>query len=109
MKSGVIIDKGNLAGKGVYAGRDFKKGEVVIRYNLSILTKSELESLPPTEKQFTHKHSGTHYLYSEPERYVNHSDYPNTYQDLKNKCDVALRDIKKNEEITTNAAKDDSP
>jgi hypothetical protein len=105
--SDLIIDKGNLAGKGVYAGRDFKKDEVVIKYKLKTLTKKEYEKLPKSEKMFTHFHWGQIYLYSEPERYVNHSKTPNTYQDLKNKCDIALRDIKKGEMITTNAAKDD--
>lgn len=57
-------------------------------------------------KMFTHTHGDMNYLYSEPERYVNHSNHPNTYQDLKNKCDVALRDIKKGEMITTDATKD---
>ena len=105
--SGVIIGKGNLAGKGVYANRDFKKGEVVIKYNLKPLTEEEFENLPESEKMFTHTHWGTINLYSEPERYVDHSDNPNTYQDLTNKCDIALRDIKKGEEITDDATKDD--
>lgn len=104
----LIIGKGNLAGKGVYANRGFKKGEIVIRYNLKPLTKEELEKLPESEKIFTHTHWGQTYLYGEPERYVNHSDRPNTYQDVKNKCDIALRDIKKGEMITTNALKDDA-
>ena len=103
----VIIGKGNLAGKGVYANRDFKKGEVVIKYNLKPLTEEEFENLPESEKMFTHTHWGTINLYSEPERYVDHSDNPNTYQDLTNKCDIALRDIKKGEEITDDATKDD--
>lgn len=103
----VIIGKGNLAGKGVYANRDFKKGEVVIKYNLKPLTEEEFENLPESEKMFTHTHWGTINLYSEPERYVNHSDNPNTYQDLINQCDIALRDIKKGEEITSDATKDD--
>ena len=103
----VIIGKGNLAGKGVYANRDFKKGEVVIKYNLKPLTEKEFENLPESEKMFTHTHWGTINLYSEPERYVNHSDNPNTYQDLINQCDIALRDIKKGEEITSDATKDD--
>ena len=104
---GVIIGKGNLDGKGIFADRDFKKGEVVVKYNLKSLTRQELDDLPESEKKFVHKHWDTIYLYSEPERYVNHSDNPNTYQDLKNKCDVALRDIKKGETITTDATKDD--
>jgi SET domain-containing protein len=103
----VIIGKGNLAGKGVYANRDFKKGEVVIKYNLKPLTEEEFENLPESEKMFVHEHSSIINLYSEPERYVNHSENPNTYQDLINKYDIALRDIKKGEEITTDATKDD--
>lgn len=103
----ITIGKGNLAGKGVYAARDFKKGEVVIKYNLKPLTKQEFENLPQSEKEFTHTHRGTIHFYSEPERYVNHSDNPNTWQDLDNFCDVASRDIMKDEAITTDATKDD--
>ena len=101
------IGKGNLAGKGIYANRDFKKGEIVIKYNLKPLSEQEFENLPESEKEFTHSHWGISHLYSQPERYVNHSDNPNTYQDLTNKCDMALRDIKKGEMITTDATKDD--
>ena len=104
----VIIGKGNLAGKGVYANRDFAKGEVVIAYKLTALTEQEFDNLPENEKQFTHVHGGTTYLYSEPERYVNHSDTPNTYQNLDAKCDIALREIKKGEMITTDSTKDDA-
>ena len=89
--------------------KNFKKGEIVIRYNnLKPLTKKEFQSLPKGEKNFTHKHWGVMYLYSPPERYVNHSSNQNTQQDLINKCDIAIRDIKKGEEITTDATKDDS-
>lgn len=103
----VIIGKGNLAGKGVYVGRDFKKGEVVINYHLKPLTQEEFDNPPESEKMFTHSHWGTIMLYSEPERYVNHSKNPNTYQDIVKQGDIALRDIKKGEKITTDATKDD--
>ncbi len=103
----VILGRGNLGGKGVYANRDFQKGEVVIQYNLKPLTGQALKNLSQSERAFTHTHWGVVYLYSEPERYVNHSENPNTYQDLINKCDVALRDIKKGEMLTTDAVKDD--
>jgi len=105
--SDLIIGKGNLAGKGVYAGRDFKKGEIVIKYNLKVLTDEEFKKLPDSEKEFTHTHWGVTNLYSEPEKYVNHSKNPNTYQDLKNNYDIASRDIKKGEMITCDATKDD--
>lgn len=103
----VIVGKGKLAGKGVYANRDFKKGEVVIAYNLTPLTEKEYKKLSRQEKMFTHRHWGTINLYAEPERYVNHAENPNTYQDLIKQCDIALRDIKKGEMITGDATKDD--
>ncbi len=93
--------------KGVFAIRDFKKGEVIIKYRLKTLTEKEFENLSNELKKFTHVHWGQIYLYSIPERYVNHSSDPNTKSDLKNKADVAIRDIKKGEEITTDASKDD--
>ncbi len=106
----VVIRKSKIGqfGKGVFAGRDFKKGEVVIRYNLKQLTKREFETLPENERQFAHNHCGVIYLYSVPERYVNHSPNPNTVQNIKGGCDVALRDITRGEEITTDATKDDA-
>ena len=105
--SNITIGKGDLVGKGVYAARDFKMDEVVIKYHLKSLTQQEFENLPQSEKEFVHTHRGIIHLYSEPERYVNHSDNPNTHQDLENFCDVASHDIVKGEMITTDATKDD--
>lgn len=105
--SDVAIGKGNLANKGVYAARDFKKGEIVIYYQLKSLTQEEFDSLPAHEKMFTHTHWGQIYLYSEPERYVNDANDPNTIPDLKRQADIAVRDITKGEAITTNSTLDD--
>lgn len=105
--NGIIIGPGELDEKGVYANRDFKKGEVVIQYHLTEITEEQYQALPEKEKMFTHSHWGKVKLYSVPERYVNHSDHPNTYQDLIKQCDIALRDIKKGEMITGDATKDD--
>ena len=102
----VFIGKGDLAEKGIYANRNFKKSEVIIQYHLKPITKEEYKKLPESEKMFTHSHYGRVYLYSEPERYVNHSDNPNTYQDLSKKQDIALRDIKKGEMVTTYSLED---
>ena len=104
----IYIGQGNLAGKAVYANRDFNKSEVVIQYNLKPLSQKEFNNLPENEKEFTHTHLGTTYLYSIPERYVNHSENPNTIQDLNKQCDIAIRDIKKGEKITTDNTKDDT-
>lgn len=103
----VLVGEGKLAGKGVYAGRDFKEGEIVVQYHLKPLTQEEYDNLPESEKMFTHSYRDQIFLYQMPERYVNHSPKPNTYQDHIKKADIALRDIKKGEMITTNAKKDD--
>lgn len=105
----VVIKKSKIGqfDKGIFANRDFKKGEIVIKYNLTYLTSEKIDRLPEKEKQFTHTHGGRIYLYSVPERYINHSSKPNTHQDLKKKCDIAIKDIKKGEEITTDSTKDD--
>lgn len=103
----VIIGEGDLAGKGVYANKDFEPDEVVIKYHLRPLTQEEFDALPEDEQEFTHSQRGIMYLYSVPERYVNHSNNPNTYQDYVNKADVALLHISKGDMITTDATKDD--
>lgn len=105
--SDVHIGIGNLHGKAVFASRDFDKGETVISYRLRPLTEEEFRALPEEEKDFVHTHFGMKYLYSDPERYVNHSDDPNTRQDIDAQCDIAVRFIKKGEMITTDALKDD--
>ena len=105
----VIIKKSKIGqfDKGVFANRDFKKREIVIKYKLKSLTKKEYAKLSKGEKVFTHSHTGQIYLYSIPERYVNHSSNGNVRQDLVNQCDIAIKDIKKGEELTVDSTKDD--
>lgn len=96
----VAIGEGKLAGKGVYAARDFKKGELVVPYNLKELTQAEFDTLPNGEWEWTHSFWGKIYLFPKPGRYVNSDANPTTYPDLKRQGDYALRDIKKGEAIT---------
>lgn len=103
----VYIAIGSLQGRGVYAKKNLRKGQVVIKYHLLPITKKEFEQLPEDEQEFTHSQNGQMHLYGIPERYVNHSTEPNTYQDFEISADVTLRDIKKGEMITTDATKDD--
>lgn len=105
--SDVIVGKGNLSGKGVYANRNFHKGEVIKTYNIRSITEIEYKALSEFEKQFTHTRDGITYLYGEPDRYTNHSLSPNTVQDFEKNCDIALRDIEKGEMITTDATRED--
>ena len=105
----VVVKKSKIHSKGVFANRDFKKGEVVIKYNLKPLTRQEFDNLPESEKHFTSKEGDKYWLFSPPERYVNHSCEPNTNPNIKEKFDFAIRDIKKGEEILADYTKDNVP
>ena len=105
----VIVKKSKIHGKGVFANRDFKKGEVVIKYNLKPLSKQEFDNLPESEKHFTSKEGDKYWLFSTPERYVNHSCEPNTNPNIKDKFDFAIKDIKKGDEILADYTKDNVP
>ena len=105
----VIVKESKIHGRGVFANKDFKKGETVIKYNLKPLTEQEFRNLSESEKHFTSFEGGKYWLFSPPERYVNHSCEPNTNPNLKEKYDFAIRDIKKGEEITSDYTKDDVP
>ena len=99
----VYIGKGKLAGKGVYAARDFKEGELVKSWNLQPLTQAEFDALPKSEHMFVHTFNGKLFLFPEPSRYTNHSTNPTVHSDFEKQCDYALRPIKQGEPITINA------
>jgi predicted enzyme related to lactoylglutathione lyase len=105
----VSIGKGQMSGKAVYAARDFKKGEVVMKYSLKPLTFEELKALPPEDYAATHNVNGQLYLYPEPARYVSHSGNPNIRNDHDQQANIALKDIKAGELITVDARYDDVP
>lgn len=99
----VYIGKGKLGGKGVYAARDFKKGELVKHWDLKPLTQAEFDSLSKSEHMFVHSFNGKLFLFPEPSRYTNHSANPTVQSDFEKQCDYAIRDIKKDEPITIDA------
>ncbi|MFH1029797.1 MAG: SET domain-containing protein [bacterium] len=95
----IIVKKSKIRGKGVFAARNFKKGEVVIKWEWKkVFSKDEVKKLPEEIVKYISKYNGKYILMGEPERYVNHSCEANT-KDV-NGADVAKRDIKKGEEIT---------
>ncbi len=104
-----IIKKSKIQGRGVFAGKDFKRGEVVILWKAqNMLSREEFEQLPATKKRYvSYFKDGKYILYGIPERYVNHSCNANTK--TKNGADVALRNIKKGEEITADYTKEGVP
>lgn len=104
--SNITIKKSKINKTGVFAAKDFKKGEIVLKWNpKQILTKKEIALLPESEKHYIYNSSPNEYILQNiPERYVNHSCEPNTK--VINKSDVAIKDIKKGEEITSDYSTD---
>lgn len=105
----VTIGNGSMLGKGLYAARDFKKGEVVLNIDLMPISFRELKELPPEEYLAAHNLDGQIYLFSGLARYVNHSETPNVILDHERQADIALRDIVAGEKITADTRHDDIP
>src|SRR5262249_47977641 len=105
----VTVGNGKMSGKALYAARDFTKDEVVIGYDLKPITFQELKALSAEDYAATHNVNGQIYLYSEPARYISHSETPNVRNDHGKRADVALRDIEAGELITVDARYDDVP
>lgn len=103
-----LVRLSKIHGKGLFANRDFKKGEVVVEYSLKELTPEEFAGLPESERHFTAKRNGQYVLFMPPARYVNHSCEPNTTS-VNMQADVAIRDIKRGEEITGDYSEEDIP
>lgn len=105
----IIVKNSKIEGKGVFANRNFKKGEIVIKYDTSVLlTKDEVDKLPQSEKKYvSYFNDGKYILHQPPARYANHSCDANTC--AKEIGDIAIRDIKKGEEITADYTKEGIP
>ena len=97
----VEVKESTINGLGVFATKDFKKGDIVLKWDLSQqISKEEADSLSSEQKKYITLLNNKYTIMQEPENRVNHSCSPNTTS--KDFCDIASRDIKKGEEITGN-------
>ena len=105
----IIIKRSAIHNKGVFAGREFKKGELVMKWSVKrTLTKQELEHVPlADEKYISYMEKGKYVIMGAPSRFVNHSCDANTW--AMNGVDIAKSDIKKGEEITADYTKEKAP
>jgi uncharacterized protein len=101
MHEDIEIRPSGIGGRGVFARRRFRQGEVVFRWNLSRkIRRDHLELLSPEEHHFLNPFDDEFFVVvGEPERYVNHSCANNTR--VEQFTDVAIRDILPGEEITS--------
>jgi len=104
----VIIKKSKIHGLGVFAKRDFRKGEVVLHWDIShIITKEEMKKMTEKEKRYVSFLNNRYVVMQKPENRINHSCEANT--NAKDFCDITIVDIKKGEEITADYSKDLAP
>ncbi len=96
----VKVKKSSIHGTGVFAARNFKKGEVVVPWNyVKKLPEREIADLPEEELHYLMRlDDDTFAVVGSPARYVNHSCDANTV--TRDGADVAARDIAEGEEIT---------
>jgi SET domain-containing protein len=95
----IAIKKSKIHGKGIFAQKNFKKGEIVLKWNPKQLTKKEAENIKTNQKHYLYQEKNYYFLMQTPEKYVNRSCDANTKP--KKLCDIAIRNIKKGEEITS--------
>lgn len=105
----ITVKDSLIHGRGVFAQKDFKEGDVVIKWNTSkLLSKDEINKLPKEEQRYlSYYEDGKYILHQPPARFVNHSCDPNTM--AKDGADVAIRNIKAGEEITADYTKEKIP
>ena len=97
----VEVRRSAIDGRGVFALRPFSAGEVVLRWDVSRrVPRGEASHLPDAEQKYLHPYDeGFLVVVQPPERYVNHSCDNNT--EVRDFCDVAVRDIRPGEEVTS--------
>ena len=101
-ESSVHVSTSTKQGKGVFASKTLKAGEVVLVIDDSHLVTDETQ-LTKEQHEFDLDYlSDKTVMMQEPEKYINHSCDPNTYVKTENGVRYvrAMRDIPKDEEIT---------
>lgn len=99
MVSDVVVKSTKNKGKGTFALRDFKVGELIFRYKRGkIITEKEWDELTEWETDHIDELDGGKFeILTKSSAYVNHSCDPNTIK--KGMSYYALKPIKQGEEI----------
>lgn len=108
MAKNLVVKKAGKKGKGVFALRNFKEGDVILHVDLTknknIVSKEDVPKLSKEDRNHTtYIGRGKYLIDYSTGSLINHSCNPNTFCKNKRylKCDiVAIKDIKKGGEIT---------
>ena len=101
MNADIEIRQSTISGRGVFARRQFRKGETVLTWDVSRkIRRDSIDSLSSEEHHFLNPFDDAFFvLLGEPERYVNHPCAKNTR--VEQFTDIAMRDILPGGEITS--------
>ena len=100
----VEVGHSGIHGSGLFARRDFKAGDIVLKWKLDRRIY-HVATVPAAERKYLHPLDDNGFvLLQPPERFMNHSCSHNTV--VRNLCDVAIRDIQPGEEITSDYTTD---
>lgn len=106
MHPDVIVKKSKIKEKGLFAKKEIPKGTILWRAsNFKKYTKKQYDRLNKKNKEEIRKYAyedenGNLFLCKGIERYWNHSCNPNCSYSEKCDVDIAIRDIKKGQELT---------
>ena len=101
----IRISNSRIHGKGIFANKDFNKGEIVLRWDSYSRKISDQEYYKLPEGQKSMVLSGR--LYTSALQFMNHSCEPNV-KSIEG-YDTAVRDIEEGEEITCDYHKESIP
>ena len=103
----IIIKKTGKKGKGVFANKNFKKGELVMKVDLSkekSYSRKEVDKNPKLQSEHCDYVGRGRYVISfHPYSYINHSCNPNLlikHKTMAKSAIYAMGNIKKGEELT---------
>lgn len=97
----VTVRRSKIHRVGLFAKRDFKCGEVIVRWSGLHHTAKQFRLSDPRIKPYMARIKNEYFLMPKPVRFMNHSCMPNT-RSRGIGVDVARRNITKGEEITSN-------
>jgi|SRR3989344_2820114 len=97
----VEVKISKINGKGVFALKNFKLGEVVIDWSScsEVISREKFLKMSGRDKKYVSFVEEEFIIFREPAKFVNHSCNPNTK--VRGKANIAVRDIEEGEEITT--------
>lgn len=99
MDEPVVVREAGEKGVGVFAARDFRPGEIILRFQGRVVHHDDLAAITPWEREHLGELTAdTHQILPAPRCYLNHSCAPNAVS--TNDAVSALRAIVAGEEIT---------